>query len=220
MSQGRNCSPLLQINDTLDMLSEAKWFPTLNLKSSYCQVDLHPDDKEKTAFSTGQGLWQFTVVPFGLCNAPVTFERLMETVLRGLTFDSCPVYLDEMIMIGRTFEEHLLNLRKVFEWFREACVKLNPEKRQLFQKEVQYFGHIVSPEGITTDPGKQKAARECLTPKNKHKIRSFLGLCTYYRLFKFCQHCGTADETYGGEARLSLDSRSGGCLPNTKSGPL
>jgi hypothetical protein len=87
---------------------------------------VHEDDKKKTAFSTGQGLWQFTIMLFGLCNASATFERLMETVLGGLTYDSCLVYLDDVIVIGRTLEEHLLNLRKVFQRFREACLKLNP----------------------------------------------------------------------------------------------
>jgi hypothetical protein len=77
-------------------------------------VVLHPDDK-KTAFSTGQGLWQFTVMPFGLCNAPLMFERLMETVLRGFTYKSCLMYLDDMIMIGRTFQGLLLTL--VFQQF-------------------------------------------------------------------------------------------------------
>jgi hypothetical protein len=179
----KDCFPLPRIDDTLDTLAGAKWFFTLDLRSGYWQVDLHPDDKEKTAFSTGQGLWQFTVMPFGLCNALATFERLMETVLRGLTYDSCHVYLDDVIVIGRTFQEHLFNLRKVFQLFREARLKLNPEKCQLLQKEVRYLGHIVSPEGITTDPEKLKAVREWPTPRNKHEIRSFLGLCTYYRRF-------------------------------------
>ena len=75
---------------------------------------LHPEDKEKTAFSTGQGLWQFTVMPFGLCNAQATFERLMESVLRGLTYEACLVYLDD-IVIGCTFQEQLDNLQKVFQ---------------------------------------------------------------------------------------------------------
>jgi hypothetical protein len=122
-------------------------------------------------------------MPFGPCNAPATFERLMETVLRGLTYDLCLVYLDDVIVIGHTFPDHLFNLRKVFHRFREARLKLSPEKCQLLQKEVQFLGHIVSPEGITTDPEKLKAVREWPTPRNKHEIGSFLGLCTYYRPF-------------------------------------
>jgi hypothetical protein len=138
---------------------------------------------EKIAFSTGQGLRQFTVMPFGLCNASTTFKRLMETVLRGLTYNACLVYLDDVIVISRTLQEHLVNQRKVFQRFREARLKLNPEKYQLLQKEVRYLRHIVSREGITTDPEKLKAVKEWPTPKNKHEVRSFLGLCTYYRQF-------------------------------------
>ena len=130
----KDCFPLPRIDDTLDTLAGAKWFSTLDLKSGYWQVTLHPEDKEKTAFSTGQGLWQFTVMPFGLCNAPATFERLMESVPRGLTYDACLVYLDDVIVIGRTFQEQLDNLRKVFQRLREAHLKLNPAKCQLFQK--------------------------------------------------------------------------------------
>jgi hypothetical protein len=144
-------------------------------------VALHPDDKEKTAFSTGQGLWQFTVMPFGLCNAPATFERLMESVLRGLIYDACLVYLDDIIVIGRTFQEHLDNLRKVFQRLRGAHLKMNPGKCRLFHKEVRYLGHVVSPQGVTTDPEKLEAVRCWPQPKDKHQLRSFLGLCTYYR---------------------------------------
>jgi hypothetical protein len=86
-------------------------------------------------------------------------------------------------MIGHKFQEHLLNLCKVFQQFQESCLKFNPEKYQLFQKEVWYIGNIVSPEGATTDPKKLKAVREWPTPKHKHEIRSFLGLCTHYRQF-------------------------------------
>jgi hypothetical protein len=125
-------------------------------------------------------------MPFGLCNAPATFQRLMETVLRGLTYDSCLVCFDEVIVIGRMFQKHLLNLQKMFERFRKACLKLNPEKCQLLQKEVWYLRHIVSPKGVSTNNEKLKAVRECPTSKNKHEIRSFLGLCTYYRRFISC----------------------------------
>jgi hypothetical protein len=110
----------------------------------------------------------------GLRNTPVRFELLMETVLRGLTYESCLMYLDEVIMIGRMFQEHLLNLRKVFHQVREDLLKLNPEKCQLFQKKVWYLWHAVSPEGKTTNPRKLKSIWEWSNLKNKHEIRSFL----------------------------------------------
>jgi hypothetical protein len=138
----KDCFPLPRIDDTLDTLASAKWFSSLDLRSGSWQVEVHPDDKEKTAFSTGQGLWHFTVMAFGLCNAPATFERLMETVLRSLTYDSCLVYLGDVIVIGHTFETHL-NLRKVFERLREACLK-QPGEVSTFAER----GHVCRPRKI------------------------------------------------------------------------
>lgn len=175
--------PLPRIDDTLDALSGSKWFSTLDLKSGYWQVEIHPEDREKTAFTTGQGLWQFKVMPFGLCNAPATFERLMETALRGLTSEACLVYLDDIVIVGRTFEEHLSNIRRVFQRLKEANLKLNPKKCQFFRKEVTYLGHIISAEGVKTDPAKIIAVREWPRPESIRDLRSFLGLCTYYRRF-------------------------------------
>jgi hypothetical protein len=100
----KDCFPLCRIDDTLDTLAGAKWFSTLDLKSGYWQVELLPDSKEKAVFSTGQGLWQFTVMALSLCNTPAMVERLMETILRGLTYESCPMYLDDVIVIGGTFQ--------------------------------------------------------------------------------------------------------------------
>ncbi|GFX85048.1 hypothetical protein TNCV_4998771 [Trichonephila clavipes] len=174
--------PLPRIDDTLDTLSGHKWFSTLDLKSGYWQVEIHPEDREKTAFTSGQGLWQFKVMPFGLCNAPGTFERLMETVLKGLTFEACLIYLDDVIIGGRTFEEHLQNIRKVLSKLSDANLKLNPSKCKFFQKEVNYLGHI-SAEGVRTDPEKVSAVKNWKRPENLRELRSFLGLCTYYRKF-------------------------------------
>ncbi|GFU59508.1 retrovirus-related Pol polyprotein from transposon 17.6 [Trichonephila clavipes] len=175
--------PLPRIDDTLDTLSGHKWFSTLDLKSGYWHVEIHPEDREKTAFTSGQGLWQFKVMPFGLCNAPATFERLMETVLKGLTFEACLIYLDDVIIGGRTFEEHLQNIRKVLSKLRDANLKLNPSKCKFFQKEVNYLGHIISAEGVRTDPEKVSAVKNWKRPENLRELRSFLGLCTYYRKF-------------------------------------
>jgi hypothetical protein len=129
------------IDNTLDTLAGAKWFPLWAFRAVI--------GKWICILMTRRILhsWQVTVIPFGIWNAAVTFELLMETVRIGLTYEACLVYLDHLIISGRTFNEHLLNLRKVFQRLWEASLKLNPEKCQFVQKELQYFGYIVTPEG-------------------------------------------------------------------------
>ncbi|GBN80517.1 Retrovirus-related Pol polyprotein from transposon 17.6 [Araneus ventricosus] len=108
---------------------------------------------------------------------------LMETVLRRLSSEACLVYLDDIIIVGRTFEEHLNILRKVFQRLQKANIKLSPKKCMFFQKEVTYLGHVISAEGVKTDPEKIKAVVDWLRPETIHDLRSFLGLCIYYRRF-------------------------------------
>ncbi|GFU35199.1 retrovirus-related Pol polyprotein from transposon 17.6 [Trichonephila clavipes] len=153
------------------------------LRSGYWQVELHPDDKEKTAITTGQGLWQFKVMHFGLCRAPATNECLMETVLGGLSYEAFLVYLDDIIIVGRSFDEHLKNIRCVLQKLKEANLKLSPSKCHLFRREVTYLGHIISSEGVRTDPDKISDVKDWNCPTDVHQLRSFLGLCTYYRKF-------------------------------------
>ena len=136
----------------------------------------------KTAFATS-GLYEFVVMPFGLCNAPSTFQRLMETVLRGLARDICCVYLDDILVMGTTFEEHLCNLRCVFDRLRDAGLRLKPSKCYLARKEVEYLGYAISDCGVAADPKKIKAVKEFPTPVNLKQLRSFLGLASYYRRF-------------------------------------
>ncbi|GBO07184.1 Retrovirus-related Pol polyprotein from transposon 297 [Araneus ventricosus] len=107
----------------------------------------------------------------------------METVLCGLSSEACLVYLDDIIIVGRTFEEHLNNLRKVFQRLQKANLKLNPKKCRFFHKEVAYLGHVISAEGVKTDPEKIKAVVDWPRLDKMHDLRSFLGLCTYYRRF-------------------------------------
>ncbi|XP_011634591.1 uncharacterized protein LOC105425493 [Pogonomyrmex barbatus] len=156
-------------------------FP-LDLKSGYWQLKIRPEDREKTAFSVGNGLWQFVAMSFGLCNAPATFERLMERVLRSLLSKICLIYLDDEIVFGKTFEKMKENLREVLLKFRAAKLSVNPKKCNLFRRQVKYLGHVVSSAGIATDPEKTEAVTEWLV-QNKKQVRSFLGFCSYYRKF-------------------------------------
>ena len=121
-------------------------------------------------------------MPFG-CNASATFERLMEKILQNYLLEICLVYLDDVIIFGKTFSEIMENLRKIFFRLREANLKVNPEKCNLLNTEVKYLGHVVSEKGVTTDLEKIVAVTNWPIPKNKKQIRSFLGFCSYYRKF-------------------------------------
>ena len=109
----KDAYPLPRVDDTLDTLVGSKWFSTLDLASGYWQVEVHPDDREKTAFCTPEGLFEFKMMPFGLCNAPATFQRLMDLVMSGLKWETCLVYIDNIVIPGKTFEDHLYNLTAV-----------------------------------------------------------------------------------------------------------
>lgn len=124
----RDSHPIPRQDDSLDALGSAKFFSVMDLSSGYWQVPVHPSDKEKTAFTTGTGLYHFNVMPFGLVNAPMTFQRIMEVALHGLHWSKCLIYLDDCIVVGRNFNEHLQNLAEVFERFRTARLKLKPSK--------------------------------------------------------------------------------------------
>ncbi len=144
---------------------------------------MDPNDKPKTAFTTGSGLFEFNVMPFGLCNAPGTFERLMELVLCGLHWKTCLVYLDDILIFASSFEEHATRLGEVFNRLAEAGLKLKPKKCSLYQKEVCYLGHIVSAKGVSTDTEKTAKVRDWPVQRHLKDVRSFLGLCSYYRRF-------------------------------------
>lgn len=179
----KDAYPLPRIDDTFDSLSGAKWFSTLDLCSGYWQVEMDESDKEKTAFYTRRGLYQFKVMPFGLCNAPATFERLMERVMQGLQWETLLIYLDDIIIFSSSVSEGLRRFEEVLIRLRTANLKLKSKKCHLFQQEVNYLGHVVSAEGIGTDPDKITAVKSWMTPKCATEVRSFLGLCAYYRRF-------------------------------------
>ena len=175
--------PLPRIDESLDALRGSKWFSTLDLQSGYFQVEMDPADAEKTAFTTICGLYQFKVMSFGLCNAPATFERMMEIILSGLHWETCLLYIDDVIIFADSFEQHLERLSEVLSRLQTAGLKLSPKKCQLFKKKVCFLGHVVSEHGISTDPAKIRAVEQWSAPTDVHQVRSFLGLCSYYRRF-------------------------------------
>ena len=179
----KDAQPLPRIDDTLDALTGACWFSTLDLASGYWQVEVDPDDREKTAFVTPFGIHQFRVMPFGLCNAPGTFQRLMELVLAGLNWTTCLVYLDDIIIFSRTVEEHLQRLQEILERLKNAGLKLKPSKCHLLRKSVKYLGHVISEHGVETDPEKTASVAKWSTPTDLKELRQFLGLASYYRRF-------------------------------------
>ena len=179
----KDAYPLPRIDDTLDTLAGAKWFSTLDLLSGYWQVEMDEADKPKTAFCTPEGLFEFNVMPFGLCNAPATFQRLMDSVLAGLQWSSCLVYLDDIIVIRKTFEDHLRNLAEVFDRLRSANLKLKPTKCAFACKEVAFLGHIVSGQGVATNPALTEKVSNWPEPQSVREVQQFLGLASYYRRF-------------------------------------
>ncbi|TPP61407.1 Retrovirus Pol polyprotein from transposon 17.6 [Fasciola gigantica] len=124
----RDSFPLPRIDSTLGAVSGAKWFSTLDLASGYWQVEVHPDDREKTAFAVPSGLYEFETMPFGLANAPATFQRLMNSILRDIAPNSCLIYLDDIIVHGRTIEEHNRRLKEVLLRLKEAGLTLRAKK--------------------------------------------------------------------------------------------
>lgn len=179
----KDAFPLPRIEETLTSLSQAEWFSTLDLASGYWQVEMHPQDQEKTAFTTPLGLFEFERMPFGLCNAPATFQRLMQQCLHGQIAESLLVYLDDIIIYSPDFSSHLQHLDEVFHRLWQHGLKLRPDKCKLLQSEVRFLGHVVDRRGVRPDPEKVNSVLDWPVPSTIKEVRAFLGLAGYYRRF-------------------------------------
>jgi hypothetical protein len=179
----KDAFPVMSISQCLDSLSGSVWFCTLDLAAGYNQVAIEEEDCHKTAFITTMGLFEHVVMPFGLCNAPATFQRLMVAVLSGLQWKTCLVYLDDIIIPGKSCAEVLSRLREVIDRLRTAGLRLKPSKCHLFKQKVEFLGHVVSAAGVTCDPAKVEAVQEWPAPRKVTDVRAFLGLAGYYRRF-------------------------------------
>ena len=182
----RDPYPLPRIDAMLDNLSGAKMFSSLDLIWGYHQVPLTEEAKQRTAFITPQmspSHWQYIYMPFGLRDAPATFQRLVDKMLTSVQYDFVMAYLDDIIVKGDDVESSLRNLREVFDRIRSAGLKLKPSKCELFREEIAYLGHIINQHGLKTDPKKIEAVKNWPIPIYLTDVRGFIGLCSYYRRF-------------------------------------
>ena len=175
--------PIPDSQQLFDSLAGAKYFSALDLSSGYYNLEINENDKQKTAFGTRRGQYEFNRLPFGLCGAPATFQRLMHLILREENFEKCVIYLDDILIYGRTINEHNERLRLVLNKIRQSGVKLSPTKCAFLRNSIKYLGHIISERGVETDPDKITAVTNWATPNSNEELQSFLGFCNYYRRF-------------------------------------
>ena len=189
----KDAHPLPHIDDLLTATMGSTWFSSLDLKSGYWQIPMKKEDRQKTAFCTPRGLWQFCVMPFGLCNAPATFQRAMNRLLHPLIRKGrVRVYLDDVRVDAASFEDMVAWLREVFQLFRKHGVQLNGKKCNLFQRSIAYLGYVISGQGVQTDPAKTEKIKTWPTPQTAKELHSFLQFCSYYRPFvpEFARRAG------------------------------
>lgn len=175
--------PLPRIDEILDKLGKTKYFSTLDLSQGFHQVLIDKADREKTAFSTTYGHYQYRRCPFGLKTLPGFFQSLLNSILTGLQGVTCFVYIDDVVIFGQTIEEHNEKLIEVFSRFRDSNLKLNPLKCQFLEQEVSYLGHKCSIRGVEPDTKLTDTIKKFPRPTSAKQVQSFHGLANYYRKF-------------------------------------
>ena len=177
----KDCYPLALLQDCIDALEGCRYFTTLDMASGYYQLEVAEEDRDKTAFVTKYGLFSFRRMPFGLCNAPATFSRSISLVLRGLTWKSVIAFLDDVVVLGRDFDSHMVNLSDVLRRFEQYGMKLKPMKCQLLQDSVVFLGRLVSREGVQVPPGEITRIGNWGVPLCKRDVQSFIGVLNFHR---------------------------------------
>lgn len=175
--------PLPRMDDCLDSLGNALFFSTLDCNAGYWQIPIREEDRCLTAFTCHCGTYQCTRLPFGLCNAPATFQRAIDMILTGVKWQYALVYLDDIIVFSKAADDHLRHLDQVFTLLGEAGVTLKASKCHLFSNEVEYLGHVVRPGRISVNEKNLKAIKKARFPETQTQLRSFLGMCNVYRRF-------------------------------------
>ena len=175
--------PLPRVQDCLDTVAGSKWFSTFDLTSGYYQVPLKEEDIPKSAFVCKYGHYEMTRMPFGLNSAASTFQRTMELALQGLQWITCLIYIDDVVVFGRNFDEHLARVEEVLQRMKTAGLKLKPEKSNMFQTSVVFLGHVVSAYGVKPNLANIAKVVDWPQPKTPKQVRQFVAFGSYYRRF-------------------------------------
>lgn len=175
--------PISRIDDIFDSLEDAMYFSVMDLARGFFQIELEPNSRPCSAFSSPLGEFQFTRVAYGLKEAPNTFSRMMALAFADIIPSKAFLYIDDICAHGSSGETHIKNLLSVFQICRKRRLKINPNKCQFFREEVIYLGHKLTRNGILPDPAKFKAIREYPIPQNADRIKRFVAFANYYRKF-------------------------------------
>jgi hypothetical protein len=179
----KNKYPLPRIDDLMDQLVGAKVFSKIDLRSGYHQIRVKAEDISKTAFRTRYGHYEYSVMPFGVTNAPGVFMEYMNRIFHSFLDRFVVVFIDDILVYSKSEEEHEEHLRMVLQTLKEKKLYAKLSKCEFWLKEVSFLGHVISSGGITVDPAKVDAVLQWGTPESVSEIRSFLGLAGYYRRF-------------------------------------
>lgn len=175
--------PLPRIDALLDAMQGATCFSTLDLLSGYWQVEIEAGDMYKTGFNTPYGHYEWIALPMGLCNAPATFMRIMNTIFADVIEKYVVVYLDDIMVFSKTPEEHAMHLEEVLRRLDENKFIIKESKCKFYKEEVEFLGFLVNSQGLRPSPKKIECIRSWRSPTNIAGVRSFLGLASFYRRF-------------------------------------